>query len=155
MARSNKVVVRRAVHTVTALKRMSMSVAAHHTQSELAKQLTQFKADAEAEHLSHLDDIVYTHEDDGTTPPTTAQAEGSSLQHQQQGQAEHPNPVEQPPSAMRGLAPPGGANTETSAVPSSSSTSQKSQEPGSAAHSGGAHSQEDMTKAMAKASIRE
>jgi hypothetical protein len=141
---------------VTALKRMSMSVAAHQHQSELAKQVTQFKADAEAEQLSHLDDIVYTHEDDGTTPPATGHAEGSSLQLQQQGQPEQSNPVEQPPSATRGLAPPGSANAETSAIPSSSSGSMRSQDPASAtAHSGGAHSQEDMTKAMAKASIRD
>jgi hypothetical protein len=129
-----------------------MSVAAHQQQSELAKQVTQFKADAEAEQLSHLDDIVYTHEDDGTTPPTNS--EGSSLQHGQQQQPEQPNPVGQPPSAIRGLAPPGVANAETSAAPSSSSASQRSQEPGTG-HPEGAHSQEDMTVAMAKASIRE
>jgi hypothetical protein len=37
--------VRRAIHTAIALKRMSMSVQAH--QSELAQQVTQYKADAE------------------------------------------------------------------------------------------------------------
>jgi hypothetical protein len=37
--------VRRAIHTVVAIKRMAMSVQAH--QSELAKPDTQYKADAE------------------------------------------------------------------------------------------------------------
>jgi len=138
---------RRAVHTVTALKRMSMGVAAH--QSDLAKQVTQFKADAEAEHLSQLDNIVYTHEDTSGTPPGSAHAEGSSLQHQQQEQ--------QAPPAMRGLAPPSSSvNADAAAGPSSSSASQKSQDPTSTTpHSAGEHSQEDVTKAMAKASIRD
>ena len=104
---------------MTALKRMSMSVAAHQQQnqqqSELAKQVTQFKADAEAEHLSHLDDIVYTHEDDDTTPPTNS--EGSSLQHGQQQQPEQPRQAPAPQQAPRQAPAPQQAPRQAPAAP--------------------------------------
>lgn len=150
---ANRVIVRRAVHTVTALKRMSMGVAAH--QNDLAKQVTQFKADAEAEHLSHDDHILYTHEDTGEAPPTPAKSEGETDgQPRASGSSPTPGPVSPlTPGSVRGLGAPVPAAEPAAvpaAVPSSSSASQKSQEPSSTAHS-----QDDMTKAMAKAKLRD
>ncbi|KAG8758542.1 hypothetical protein FRC14_007970 [Serendipita sp. 396] len=136
---------RRAVHTVTALKRMSMGVAAH--QNELAQKVTQYKADAENEHLSQTDQITYAHQDE--SPPTPTPGEAQDLPQEQQQQQHHQTPSQ---TASEHLAP----MTYGAAGASSSSTSQKSQErprTPQSGRSGGDRSQEEVTRAMGKTSL--
>lgn len=111
---------RRAVHTVTALKRMSMSVHAHQT--ELQKQVNQYKEDAENEHLDQ-EEIMYSHQD-------APNASGYS-----------PLPQQTP-------------NVAGAAGTSSSNASQHSQDRRSdGAGAGG--SNEEVTRAMARASLHD
>lgn len=131
---------RRAVHTVTALKRMSMSVAAN--QSELAKQVKQYKEDAENEHLSQADEITYHHQD--AAPPSPTPSAGNLPKQQEAA-------ITQKDGA---LAPPNTVPAASTSGVASSNASQKSQEPST--HSGqGKASQEDITRGMQRTNLHD